>query len=132
MHSDPVADMLTRIRNGSRARLSRVDVPYSKLKLEIAKILKREGYVVDFRVVGSTAPEKKIDVALRYNEHRQPVIRTMKRMSTPGLRRHFRCEALPKVLGGLGVIIFSTSRGLMTDSEARKARIGGEALCSIS
>ena len=132
MHSDPVADMLTRIRNGSRARLVRVDVRFSRHIADMARILKREGYINDFRVVGSEPAKKTLDVALRYSDRGEPVIRSIKRMSTPGRRRHFRCDDLPKVLGGLGVIIVSTSRGLMTDNEARRARVGGEALCSIS
>ena len=132
MHSDPVADMLTRIRNGCRARLQRVSIPYSGLKLRVAEILKREGYINSFRVDDSNGEIKHtLDVELRYDEKRESVIAGIKRMSSPGLRRYFDCDTIPKIRNGLGIIILTTSRGLMTDREARKARIGGEAMCSV-
>ena len=132
MHSDPVADMLTRIRNGCRARLQRIVVPTSKLKLRVAEILKREGYIEDFREAsGASVADNQIEIKLRYDDKRQPVISGIQRMSSPGLRRYFGCESIPKIRNGLGIIILTTSRGLMTDREARKARVGGEALCSV-
>ena len=131
MHSDPVADMLTRIRNGCSARLSTVTMPYSGFKMHIAEILKREGYIRDFEVVGTAGPERKLSLELSYDEKRESVIAGIRRMSSPGLRRYYVCDAIPKVRNGLGVIILTTSRGLMTDREARKARVGGEALCSV-
>lgn len=132
MHSDPVADFLTRIRNGCRARLARITVPYSTLKERIAEILKQEGYIDNFRVAGAAnTPERHIEVELRFDEKRVPVIAGIKRMSSPGLRRYFDCDSIPKVRNGLGIIILTTSRGLMTDKAARKARVGGEALCSV-
>lgn len=132
MHTDPIADLLTRIRNGSRARLARVEIPHSKLKEELVALLKREGYVNDYSVAAGEAGRKKIDVSLRYDEGRKPVITEIKRVSKPGLRVYMRCNEIPKVRSGLGVMVLTTSKGLMTDREARKANIGGEALCSIS
>lgn len=132
MHSDPVADMLTRIRNGSRARLQRVNIKWSRLNEHIAEILKKEGYINGFRVAGTAGTaEHLLDVELRYDEKRQAVIAGIKRMSSPGLRRYYDCDSIPKIRNGLGVIILTTSRGLMTDREARRARVGGEALCSV-
>jgi small subunit ribosomal protein S8 len=132
MHSDPVADMLTRIRNGCRARQQRVQIPFSNLKVRIAEILKKEGYVDDFREMGTAGTaEHVIEVGLRYDEKRVSVISGIKRLSSPGLRRYYDCDSIPKIRQGLGVIILTTSRGLMTDGDARKARVGGEALCSV-
>jgi small subunit ribosomal protein S8 len=132
MHSDPVADMLTRIRNGYRARLHTVLVRGSKLNVHIAEILKREGYVADFSVVESeTRPQGHIDIVLKYDGQREAVMAGIKRISTPGLRRYFCCDDIPTIRNGLGIVILTTSRGLMTDTEARKSRIGGEALCSV-
>jgi small subunit ribosomal protein S8 len=130
MHSDPVADMLTRIRNASRARLQRLALPTSKLKVRIAEILKREGYIEDYREMsGQTHSE--LEIKLRYDERREPLIGNIKRWSSPGLRVYFGCEDIPRIQNGLGILILTTSKGLMTDREARKARIGGEALCSV-
>lgn len=132
MHSDPVADMLTRIRNGCRARLQRVNVPYSGLKLRVAEILKREGYIGEYKVVGAEGVAgRMIDIEMRYDEKREAIIAGIKRMSSPGLRRYFDCDSIPKIRNGLGIIILTTSKGLMTDRQARKARVGGEALCSV-
>lgn len=146
MHSDPIADMLTRVRNGSRARQARVKVPFSRLKLNIAELLQKEGFIEGFRemtaeqeVQGSGAPLRKLrgpkghhlEVKLKYDKEGEPVILKIDRISTPGLRRYFNCESIPKVLGGLGVVILTTSKGLMTDREAREARVGGEALCAV-
>jgi small subunit ribosomal protein S8 len=132
MHSDPVADFLTRIRNGCTARLQRINVPYSTLKERIAEVLKAEGYVGNFRVTGQAGTaERQIELELKFDEKRVPIIAGIKRMSSPGLRRHFDCDSIPKIRNGLGIIILTTSRGLMTDKAARKARVGGEALCSV-
>lgn len=128
--SDPIADMLTRIRNGQKAGMVRVSMPGSKMKQAIAKVLKDEGYVVDFQTefngVHST-----LHVDLKYFEGK-PVIESLQRASRPGLRSYKGKDGLPKVLGGLGVTIVSTSRGVMTDREARKQGHGGEILCLVS
>ncbi len=132
MHSDPVADMLTRLRNGSGARKASVRMPFSKLKLHIAELLKREGYVQDCSVLSGHKPHaQQLEVTLKYDERREPVLSMVKRWSTPGLRVYFKHTEIPKVKNGLGVLLLTTSRGLMTDAEARKAGIGGEALCSV-
>lgn len=132
MHSDPVADMLTRIRNGCRARLARVEMPYSNLKVHIAEILKREGYIKSFNASAEKAGEHRtLEVELSYDSKRESVIAGIRRMSSPGLRRYHKCDAIPSIRNGLGIIILTTSRGLLTDREARKARVGGEALCSV-
>ena len=128
--NDPIADMLTRIRNAQVARHDAVVLPASNTKKAIAKILLSEGYVkavdfIDDGVQGS------IKITLKYQEKKQPVIVGLKRISKPGLRVYATCEELPKVLGGLGIAIVSTSRGLMTDKEARKQQIGGEVLAYI-
>lgn len=129
--NDPIADMLTRIRNAQIAKHDAVTLPASNLKKAIAKILLAEGYVksVDFQDEG---PAGNIKIVLKYvNGKQQPVIAGLKRISRPGLRVYARCEELPKVLGGLGIAIISTSRGLMTDKEARKSAVGGEVLAYI-
>jgi small subunit ribosomal protein S8 len=129
--NDPVADMLTRIRNAQVAKHDAVTLPASNLKKAIAKILLAEGYVksVDFQDEG---PAGSIKIVLKYvNGKQQPVIAGLKRISRPGLRVYARCEELPKVLGGLGIAIISTSKGLMTDKEARKSAVGGEVLAYI-
>ncbi len=126
--TDPIADMLTRIRNALRVKKATVDVPCSTLKLAIAAILVREGYVVKADVPeGSRA----IRLVLRYDEDGAPCIRHLRRISTPGRRVYVQNTDIPRVLGGLGIAIVSTSKGVMTDSEARKAKIGGELLCEI-
>ena len=129
--NDPIADMLTRIRNAQIAKHDTVTLPASNLKKSIAKILLAEGYVksIDFQDEGVTSS---IKIVLKYvNGKQQPVIAGLKRISRPGLRVYARCEELPKVLGGLGIAIISTSKGLMTDKEARKSAIGGEVLAYI-
>lgn len=129
--NDPIADMLTRIRNAQVAKHDAVTLPASNLKKAIARILLAEGYVksVDFQDEG---PAGSIKIVLKYvNGKQQPVIAGLKRISRPGLRVYARCEELPKVLGGLGVAIISTSKGLMTDKEARKSAVGGEVLAYI-
>ena len=120
---DPVADMFTRIRNGQAANKVAVKMPSSKLKTAIAKVLKDEGYIADFAVSGDVKPE--LEVTLKYFQG-QAVIETLDRVSRPGLRIYKKSGELPKVMGGLGVAIVSTSKGLMTDRAARKVGIGGE------
>jgi small subunit ribosomal protein S8 len=132
MHTDPVADFITRLRNAGRARKARVEVPTSKLKVQIAEILKKEGFIEDYREVGhATLPQATLEVKVRYDQQNAPVIGGITRMSKPGLRRYVRWDKIPKVRGGLGVTILTTSQGLMTDRDARKNKIGGEALCSV-
>ena len=128
--NDPIADMLTRIRNAQIAKHDVVVLPASNTKKAIAKILLAEGYVksVDFI---DEAPQGTIKIALKYVNGKQPVIAGLKRISKPGLRVYAKSEELPKVLGGLGIAIISTSKGLMTDKEARKEMIGGEVLAYI-
>ncbi|MGQ9860016.1 MAG: 30S ribosomal protein S8 [Thermodesulfobacteriota bacterium] len=128
--TDPLADMLTRIRNASTARQEKVDVPASRLKLEVARILKEEGYIKNYKF---TKDDKQgvIRIFLKYEENRRPVIEGMKRVSRPGRRIYTGADEIPKVLGGLGVTILSTSKGVMTDQEARRLNVGGEVLCCV-
>ena len=126
--SDPISDMLTRIRNGGRALLPAVEMPHSKIKESVAKILKTEGYVADVAVEGEG--KKKIKIRLKYNGKKN-VIEGLKRVSKPGLRKYVGSTEIPRVLGGLGVSIVSTSEGLMTGTEAKKKNLGGELLCYI-
>ena len=128
--TDPVADMLTRIRNANTAKHESVDVPASNLKKAIAKILLDEGYIKSYEVV-EDGTQGVIRIQLKYLAGKEKVISGLRRVSKPGLRVYARCEELPKVLGGLGIAIISTSKGLMTDKEARKNAIGGEVLAYI-
>jgi small subunit ribosomal protein S8 len=130
MLTDPIADMLTRIRNAVKARHESVEMPSSKLKVEIAKILKREGYIEDYEVVAAN-PQDILRIQLRYTADKRGVIHGLRRISKPGLRVYVKKDEIPKVLGGLGIAIISTSRGLMTDKEARKAGLGGEVICYV-
>ena len=130
MTTDPIADLLTRIRNGARARHSRVDVPSSKLKIEIARILKDEGYVTNYKVVEEKG-KKTLRVFLRYTPERRSVITDLKRVSRPGSRRYVGKFAIRPVVGGMGIAIVSTPRGLMTGQAARKEGVGGELLCEV-
>lgn len=125
---DPLADMLTRIRNAHSRGLAEVAMPSSTLKVNVAKVLKEEGYITDYSVSGEVKAELRI--ALKYYEGR-PVIAEINRVSTPGLRRYAGASELPKVRGGLGVAIVSTSKGVMTDRAAREAKVGGEVLCTV-
>ena len=127
--SDPIADMLTRIRNALQRSKRKVSLPSSKLKLAIAGLLKQEGYINDFRV-DDEAGKSSLVIELKYFEGR-PVIDAMRRISRPGLRNYQSADDLPKVMGGLGIAIVSTSRGLMTDKAARRHGLGGEVLCSV-
>jgi small subunit ribosomal protein S8 len=128
--TDPIADMLTRIRNGQKARKVGVTMPASKAKLAVAKVLKDEGYIVDYSVEGEGAA-KSLSIELKYFDG-VPVIERLERSSRPGLRIYRRKEDLPKVLGGLGIAIVSTSAGVMSDRQAREKGIGGEVLCIVS
>ena len=127
--SDPIADMLTRIRNGQSANKASVAMPASKTKQSIAQVLKDEGYISDFSVSEDAKPE--LTVSLKYFDDKS-VIETIKRMSRPGLRVYKNKDELPKVLNGLGIVIISTSKGMMTDRAARAAGIGGELICSVA
>ncbi|MGC9942891.1 MAG: 30S ribosomal protein S8 [Verrucomicrobiota bacterium] len=126
--SDPISDMLTRIRNGGRALLPVIKLPHSRIKEGVAKILKSEGYVSEVLVEGET--RKTIKIHLKY-EGKKSVIEGLKRVSKPGLRKYVGATEIPRVLGGLGVAIISTSEGLLTDAQARKKNLGGELLCQI-
>jgi small subunit ribosomal protein S8 len=131
MTTDPIADMLTRIRNASRAKHARVDLPASKLKVEIARILKDEGYLASFKVVDETKAKKTLRVFLRYTPDRRSVITNLKRVSRPGCRRYVGKSDIRSVVGGMGIAIVSTPRGLMTGYTARKNGVGGELLCEV-
>jgi small subunit ribosomal protein S8 len=130
MTTDPIADMLTRIRNASRARHPRVDLPSSKLKIEIARILKDEGYLANFKVVDEKG-KKMLRVFLRYTPDRRSVITDLRRVSRPGSRRYVGKVDIKPVVGGMGISILSTPRGLMTGQSARKEGVGGELLCEV-
>ncbi|MBP9955666.1 30S ribosomal protein S8 [Geopseudomonas guangdongensis] len=125
---DPLADMLTRIRNAQMAEKTVVSMPSSKLKAAVAKVLKDEGYIADFQVSGDV--KQQLSIELKYFEGK-PVIEELKRVSRPGLRHYKGVEQLPKVRGGLGVSIVSTNKGVMTDRAARAAGVGGEVLCTV-
>ncbi len=128
--TDPIADMLTRIRNGLHARHKDVSIPASTIKVSIAEILKAEGYIKNYRVIDGTLP-KLIKVELKYDEFEVGVITEIKRLSKPGCRKYVGKDDIPKVMNGLGVSIISTSRGIMTGENARKEGVGGELLCSL-
>ena len=128
--TDPIADMLTRIRNASRAGLPAAEMGHSRLKAEIARILKKEGYVADV-AEGDAAGKKFLRVVLKYDYNEKPIIQQLQRVSKPGLRRYVAAAAIPRVRGGLGTAVLSTSRGIMSDREARAAHVGGEVLCQV-
>ena len=130
MNADPIADMLTRIRNANALRYESVSMPHSNIKAAIAEILKKEGFVNDFVVEGE-GTKKTLTVLLKYGPTGERVITGLKRISKPGLRANASVDKLPRVLGGLGIAIISTSKGLLTDTEARKANVGGEVLCYV-
>ena len=126
--NDPISDMLARIRNANLALLPAVEIPHSRMKESIAGILKREGYVADFAVEGKIP--RTIKMKLKY-QGKKSVIEGLRRLSTPGLRRYVGATEIPRVRGGLGVAVLSTSEGVMTDTQARKKNLGGELICSI-
>ena len=130
MNTDPIADMLTRIRNANIVSHPEVSIPSSKLKVELAKLLKEEGYISDYEVKENGC-FKTLVITLKYDETGSPVIANLKRVSKPGLRTYSKSKDLPKVLGGLGIAIISTSKGILTDRKARKENVGGEVLCYV-
>ena len=126
---DPIADMLTRIRNGQAANKVAINMPSSKLKVAIANVLAAEGYIESFKVVEGSKPE--LEITLKYFQNK-PVVESIQRVSRPGLRIYKRKDELPKVMGGLGVAVISTSKGVMTDRAARQAGLGGEIICYVA
>jgi small subunit ribosomal protein S8 len=128
--SDPIADMLTRMRNAIMARHDTVLVPASRMKLYIAKILKQEGFITDYEVMGNQ-PHRRIKIILRYDDKNQPIISGLKRISKPGLRVYIQRGEIPRIYGGQGIAILSTSNGVMTGSKAWHQGIGGELLCYV-
>ncbi len=128
--TDPIADMITRIRNANSINKEMVEIPASTIKISIAKLLKEEGYILDYKVI-ETDPQNILRVFLKYVENEEKVISGLKRISKPGLRVYVKKDGIPKVLGGLGIAIISTSQGILTDKVARKNGIGGEVLCYV-
>ncbi len=130
--TDPIADLLTRIRNSIMAGHKVVEAPASKLKEEIARILYEKGYILSYKVVEEEGKQGTLKIALKYNPRsKTPAIKSIMRVSRPGLRKYIGADEMPRVLNGLGIAIISTSRGLMTDKEAKKENIGGEVLCYV-
>lgn len=130
MYNDPIADLLTRIRNASNVGLPMVEVPASKLKIEIAKLLQNEGYIRSYEV-REAGNHKTLRILLKYDDKGYPLIRKLVRVSRPGLRKYYKVDNLPRILSGAGVAIVSTPKGLLSDREARKLRLGGELLCYV-
>ncbi|MBD2151868.1 30S ribosomal protein S8 [Pseudanabaena sp. FACHB-1277] len=129
--NDTISDMLTRIRNATLAKHQTTAIPATKMTLSIARVMKQEGFIVDFEETGENI-DRQLVVALKYEgKNRQSIIKRLKRVSKPGLRVYSNSKELPRVLGGIGIAIISTSRGIMTDREARKQGVGGEVLCYI-
>lgn len=131
MQTDPISDMLTRIRNAAKARHARVELPASRLKIEIARVLKEEGFISTYKVVDESKTRKALRLFLKYTPDKRSVITDLRRVSRPGSRRYVGVKEIRGVFGGLGVSILSTPRGLMTGRAARKQRLGGELLCEI-
>ncbi len=129
--TDPIADMLTRIRNANKMRHDTVEMPASNLKKAVLAVLKKEGFIVDYTVAEGVNTQGVIKVTLKYTNTNERVIKGLKRISKPGLRVYAQAEELPKVLNGLGIAVVSTSKGVMTDKEARKEKIGGEILAYV-
>jgi small subunit ribosomal protein S8 len=130
--TDPIADLLTRIRNAIMAGHKVVEAPASNLKKEVARILFEKGFILSYKVVEGDGPQGVLKIALKYNpKSKKPAIKTIQRISRPGLRQYAGVDDMPRVLNGLGIAIISTSRGLMTDKEARNEKIGGEVLCYV-
>ncbi len=128
--TDPLADMFTRIRNGSKAKFEKVDIPSSRLKREVAKILKEEGFIKNFKVITDDQQHEMIRVFLKYDESRKGIIH-LRRVSKPGRRIYTKSDRIPSVMGGLGISILSTPKGVLTDRSARKVHLGGEVLCHV-
>jgi small subunit ribosomal protein S8 len=131
MNADPIADMLTRIRNANALRYDEVSMPTSKMKEGITKILKEQGFISDYHVETAESGHKTLTIALKYSSKGERVISGLKRISKPGLRVYCESDKLPKVLNGLGIAIVSTPNGLLTDAQARAAHVGGEILCYV-
>lgn len=128
--TDPIADMLTRIRNANQVSHQTVSMPSSKLKVQLAKLLKEEGFITDYSVK-EEGKFKVLEITLKYDAKNKPIITKLERISKPGLRIYSKAKNLPKVLGGMGIAIVSTSKGLLTDRKARKENLGGEVLCYV-
>ncbi len=128
--TDPIADMLTRIRNANQVSHSTVSMPSSKLKVQLAKLLKEEGFIADYSVK-EDGKFKVLEITLKYDAKNKPIITKLERVSKPGLRNYSKAKNLPKVLGGMGIAVVSTSKGLLTDRKARKENLGGEVLCYV-
>ncbi len=128
--SDPLADMLTRIRNAVMVKFDSVEMPSSTVKIDVAKVLKDEGYIVDYRVTDDSV-QGVLTVDLKYGSDREPAITGLKRVSKPGLRKYAKANAIPNVLNGLGIAIISTSKGVVTDKTARALNSGGEIICEV-
>ena len=132
MLTDPIADMLTRVRNANTAMHDQVRMPSSKQKVALAKVLEAEGYIAGFDTAESTTgPGQVLTIKMKYSDDRDRTISGLRRISTPGLRVYRKADSIPRVLGGLGVAVLSTSNGLMTDREARERKVGGEILCYV-
>jgi small subunit ribosomal protein S8 len=129
--TDPIGDMLTRIRNASSVRHEKVLVPASRLKVRIAEVLREEGFIKDFVMHKDESKQGAITILLKYTPEREPAINDIKRVSKPGLRRYVATGSIPRVLNGMGIAILSTSKGLMVDREARKQKVGGELICTV-
>jgi len=128
--TDPIADFLTRIRNAQKARFDKLDIPASKMKASLARILKEEGYIKNFKLIRDTR-QGIIRIHLKYGESRENIISGIKRVSRPGCRVYVGHDEIPRILNGMGINILSTSKGIMTDRQARKEHLGGELLCSV-
>jgi small subunit ribosomal protein S8 len=126
--NDPIADLLTRLRNGKEAKLLFVDIPLSKVKVKILEILKKQGFIENFLI---SQEKKKMRIFLRYNKARNSVINDLRRMSSPGFRKYIEYKKIPRIANGMGIAILSTSRGIMDGDTAKKERIGGEFLCKV-
>ena len=131
MQTDPIADLLTRVRNAAQAKHARVDMPLSKLKTEVARILKEEGYISTYKVVDDGKSRKQLRIFLKYTPHKRSIITGLRRVSRPGNRVYVGASEIRPVMGGLGVSILTTPQGLMSGRAARRARVGGELLCEV-
>jgi len=128
--NDPVSDLLTRIRNATRARHERLTLPSSKLKVEIANVLKNEGFIADF-IVHERRPQNELTIVLKYGQNRESVITDIQRVSKPSLRHYVNVRKIPRIKSGMGVAILSTSKGVMVDTDARRMNVGGELVCTV-
>ena len=128
--SDPLADMLTRIRNAAKSRFNSIEMPLSKLKVSVAKVLKEEGYILDYNIM-EEGPQGTLKIDLKYGSNNEQVIIGIRRVSKPGHRQYKTSDRIPKVMSGLGIAILTTSKGVITDKNARQQNIGGELLCEV-